>query len=110
MHRLLVLSWPGGTSDKIPRIITGKRTRACFPHVRVRNMNFARGVVEPEEATRKDRDNIFSVIDPRELCHMRVDVIRKVLVTDLYVSDMSDSAVVSTAWPHVPEAVRTRQS
>lgn len=88
VHRLLVLSWPRETSDNIPHIITGERTRACFPHVRVRNVNFTRGVVEPEEATRKDRDKIFSVIDPRELCHMRVDVIRKVLVTDLYVSDL----------------------
>lgn len=52
-------------------------------------MYFTGGVVEPEEAAWEDRDYVFLVIDPRKLCHMCVDIIRKGLVPDLGVSRRS---------------------
>ena len=89
MHRVLVLSWPGHEYKWVyDRSISNQQTRASFPDIGIGNVNFARRMVESEEAAWYDRDRILHVVDPSELRDVGVDVVRESLVANLYVKSV----------------------
>ena len=70
------------------------RTWASFPIAILRDVDFARWMVEAEEATRNNRYRVFQVVDTGDV-EVGVDVVGKVLVSNLptNVSAKNDSNV-----------------